>query len=87
MCEILESYLSDADNDPIPSEMYDMAVFDHGIHDRTAWNKEDRTCQRSSKSMRRSILMMGSYPIIVGMKATDSIPIYCLHADAYPKWQ
>ena len=38
-----ESYLSDADNDPIPPEMYDMAECDHDIHDGTAWDKEDLT--------------------------------------------
>jgi hypothetical protein len=42
MRERLESYLSDADNDPIPPVMYDMAECDHDIHDGTAWDKEDR---------------------------------------------
>ena len=36
-----ESYLSDANSDPIPSEMYDMAECDHDIHEGTAWDEDD----------------------------------------------
>ena len=53
--KILESYRSDADNDPIPLEMHDMAEFDHDIHDGTAWDKED-LAQHPDKRIR--IVMM-----------------------------
>ena len=53
--EMLESYLSDADNDPIHLEMHDMAEFGHDIHYGTAWDKED-LAQHPDKRIR--IVMM-----------------------------
>ena len=49
MWEKSESYLSDADNDPIPPEMYGMADCDHDMHNMTTWDKEDLAQQPHTK--------------------------------------